>query len=164
MKSSSFHTLQLPAQFGMIAINGVELLEFATNKFRIEQLGPKAVAKISGKAWDQLRLNFLIVCGMLLDVSPDTYGELTTNYVKFTIGKVHLIRVYAAMWVKNSKSLTVGLALPDDCNDPMFTEALEGMSCKGLTKYATITTEDNIPEHFRDWADIAYKLILSEMS
>jgi hypothetical protein len=140
----------------MIAINGVELLEFATNKFGIEQLGPKAIAKISGKAWDELRLNFLIFCELLLDVSPEAYGELTTTYVKFTMGNMHVSRVYAAMWVKNSKSFTVGLALPDDCRHPMFTDALKGMMYKGLTKYVTITPEDAIPEECGEWAEMAY--------
>ena len=148
----------------MTAYNGVELLEFATNKFGINQLGPKAIAKISGKAWDELRLNFLVVCGMLLDVSPDAYGELTSTYLKFTIGKTHISRVYAAMWVKNSKSFTVGFAIPDECTHPMFTDALKGMSYKGLTKYVTITSEDTIPEQFGEWADIAYKRRLSELA
>ena len=149
--------------FEMPAFNGVELLEFATNKFGIDQLGPKAIAKISGKAWDELRMNFLVVCGTLLEVSPDAYGELTTTYVKFTIGSSHISRVYAAIWVKNSKSFTVGLALPDDCKHPVFTDALKGMSYKGLTKYVTITSEDTIPEPFSDWAEIAYKLRLSDL-
>ncbi len=147
----------------MTAFNGVELLEFATNKYGIDQLGPKAIARISGKAWDELRLNFLVVCGMLLDVSPDAFGELTTTYVKFTLGNTHLSRVYAAIWVKNSKSFTVGFALPDDCIHPMFTDALKGMSYKWLTKYVTITSDDTIPEQFSDWAEIAYKLRLSEL-
>ena len=147
----------------MTAYNGVVLLEFATNKFGIDQLGPKAIAKISGKAWDELRLNFLVVCGMLLEVSPDAYGELSSTYVKFTIGNTHISRVYAAIWVKNSKSFTVGLALPDEFKHPIFTDALKGMSYKGLTKYITITSEDSIPGEFCDWAEIAYKLRLSEL-
>lgn len=138
-------------------------MELSTNNHGIDQLGPKAIAKISGKAWDELRLNFLAVCGELLEVSPDAYGELTTTYLKFTIGKTHVSRVYAAMWVKNSKSFTVGLALPDDCMHPMFTDALKGMSYKGLTKYITITSEDSIPEEFGEWAEIAYKLRGSEL-
>jgi len=138
-------------------------LEFATNKFGIDQLGPKAIAKISGKAWDELRLNLLIVCGLLLDVSPDAYGELTTTYVKFTIANKHISRVYAAMFVKNSKSFTVGFALPDDCKHPMFTDALKGMTYKGLTKYVTITSQDSIPEECGEWAKIAYELRLSEL-
>jgi len=138
-------------------------LEFATNKYGIDHLGPKAIERISGKAWDQLRLNFLMVCGQLLGVSPDCYGELTTTYVKFTIGNTHLSRVYAAIWVKNSKSFTVGLALPDECKHPMFTEALKGMSYKGLTKYITIMPEDMIPDQCSEWAEIAYKGILGEL-
>lgn len=152
------HTLNPPSSIWNDRINGVELLEFATNKYGIEQLGPKAIAKISGKAWDELRLNFLTVCGLLLDVSPDAYGELTTTYVKFTIGTTHVSRVYAAMWVKSSKSFTVGLALPDDYKHPMFTEALKGMLYKGLTKYITITSEDTIPDECGEWAEMAYKL------
>ena len=138
-------------------------MELATKKIGIDQLGPKAVAKISGKAWDELRLNFLGVCRMLLDVSPDAFGELTTTYLKFTIGNTHVSRVYAAIWVKNSKSFTVGLALPDDCKHPMFTDALKGMTYKGLTKYVTITSEDSIPEDCGEWAEIAYKLRLNEL-
>ena len=147
----------------MTALNGVKLLELSTNNLGIDQLGPKAIAKISGKAWDELRLNFLVVCGMLLEVSLDAYGELTTTYLKFTIGNSHISRVYAAVWVKSSKSFTVGFALPDECMHPMFTDALKGMSYKGLTKYITITSEDSIPGEFSDWAEIAYKLRLSEL-
>ncbi len=138
-------------------------MEFATNKFGIDQLGPKAIAKISGKAWDELRLNFLVVCGLLLDVSPDAYGELTTTCVKFTIGNTHISRVYAAIFVKNSKSFTIGFALPEHCAHPLFTNALKGMFYKGLTKYVTITSGDTIPEQFSDWAEIAYKMRLSEL-
>lgn len=138
-------------------------MEFAKNKFGIDQLGPKAIAKISGKAWDELRSNFLVVCGMLLDVSQDAFGELTTTYLKFTIGNTHISRVYAAIWIKNSKSFTLGLALPDDCKHPIFTDALKGMTYKGLTKYVTITSMDTIPEQCREWAGIAYKLRLSEL-
>lgn len=115
-----------PKPFEMNAIKGVELLEFTINKLEIHQLGPKAIAKISGKAWDELRFNLLIVCGLLLDVSPDAFGELTTTYAKFTIGNTHTSRVYASMWVKNSKSFTVGFALPDDRKHPLFTDAPKG--------------------------------------
>jgi hypothetical protein len=143
----------------------MELSFWSLLRYRIgiDQLGPKAIAKISGKAWDDLRLNFLIACGMLLDVSPEANGELTTTYVKFTVGKTHISRVYAAMWVKNSKSFTVGFALPEDCKHPLFTDALKGMSYKWLTKYVTFRSEDTIPEECGEWAKIAYKLRLSEL-
>jgi len=162
--SPNCHTPACDQRIWINAINGVELLELATIKFETGQLGPKAIQKISGKAWDQLRLNFLVVCGHLLDVSPNTHGELTTSYVKFTIGNSHLSRVYAALWVKNSRSFTVGLALPDECKHPLFTDALKGMSYKGLTKYVTITPEDTIPDPCSQWAELAYKLILGELA
>ena len=123
------------------------------------QLGARAIEKVSGPAWDRLRDKFMSISDKLLAVSPNTCGELTTIYVKFTLTKEPSSPVFAAVWLKNSKSLTVGFSLPDGNDDPLLTPPPAGMRYKGLTRYCTITPDGDIPDKFGEWADIAFHFV-----
>jgi hypothetical protein len=125
-------------------------------------LSQKAIDKVSGPAWDQLREKFFTVSDQLLSVAPDSKGELTTIYVKFSIAGKPSSPVYAVVWVKTSKALTVGLALPEGYQDDELGPPPQGMRYKGLTKYFTITPADEVPGRLRELADVAYRHVVSQ--
>ena len=77
-------------------------------------LSQRIIAKVSGPAWEQLRGQFMQIARSLLAVSPDADSELMTSYVKFTINTAPQSPVFAAVWLKSSKRVIVGLALPED--------------------------------------------------
>ena len=78
------------------------------------ELSQHTIAKVSGPAWESLRGQFMQIARLLLAVSPDADSELMTTYVKFTIHTTPQSNVFAAIWLKSSKRLIVGLALPED--------------------------------------------------
>src|SRR6476660_2599150 len=116
------------------------------------QLGEKVIEKISSPAWDRLRDKFIAISHQVLSVSPETFCELTTIYAKFTLTSIPSSPVYAAVWLKSSKSLTFGFSLPDDFDDVSLTPPPQGMKYKGLTRYFTITPNDEIPSNCGSWA------------
>ena len=77
-------------------------------------LSQRIIAKVSGPAWEPLRGQFMQIARSLLAVSPVADSELMTSYVKFTINVAPQSPVYAAVWLKSSKRLIVGLALPEE--------------------------------------------------
>ena len=54
------------------------------------------------------------VSRLLLAVSPDADSELITTCIEFMVHSDANSSEYAAVWLKNSKRLIVGLALPED--------------------------------------------------
>jgi hypothetical protein len=126
-------------------------------------LGPKATDKVSGPAWNRLRDKFFAISRHLLDVSPDAFGELTTIYVKFTVTAKPSSPVFAAIWVKNSKSLTVGLSLPEELEDAELGLPPQGMKYKGLTRYFVVDPDKQVPEKLHNWSELAYRHVLSQM-
>ena len=89
-------------------------------------LSQRIIAKVSGPAWESLRGQFMRIARSLLAVSPDADSELVTTYVKFTVNMApqsHVVQaqplfgeqhVFAAIWLRSSKQLIVGLALPEE--------------------------------------------------
>ncbi|MEI8376611.1 MAG: hypothetical protein WCJ35_27655 [Planctomycetota bacterium] len=75
------------------------------------ELSQHTIAKVSGPAWEQLRGQFMQITRLLLAVSPDASSELVNTYVKFTTNSEPKTRIFAAVWVKSSKRLIVGLAV-----------------------------------------------------
>ena len=99
------------------------------------ELSQHTIAKVSGPAWESLRGQFLQIARLLLAVSRDADSELMTSYVKFTINTAPQSPVFAAIWLKSSKRLIVGLALPEEC------EAEElGPACLGQPTRASRNT------------------------
>lgn len=125
-------------------------------------LGAKAIQKVSGRAWDRLRAKFMTISESLLEVSEDALGELTTIYVKFSIGTEASSPVYAVVWVKNSKSLTVGYSMPEDFQDAKLGPPPQGMRYQGLTHYFTITAEEEVPDSIGSWAEFAFEHVRSQ--
>jgi hypothetical protein len=127
-----------------------------------ERLSEDAVKRISGPSWQPLKQAFLDLSDILLGVAPDTVGVLTTIYVKFQLRSAADAGVFAVVWLKNSKQLVLGLALPDNIESPRLGPAPSGMRYKGITKYLVILPGETLPEELRQWANAAYQNALGE--
>jgi hypothetical protein len=124
-------------------------------------LSQRIIAKVSGPAWEQLRGQFMQISRLLLAVAPDADCELMTTYVKFTVHGDLQSPVYAAVWLKNSKRLIVGLSLPEEYETEELGPALPGTTYKGLTKYFVVERGSAVPKGLAEWAGMAYQNALS---
>jgi hypothetical protein len=124
-------------------------------------LSQRIIAKVSGPAWEQLRGQFMQISRLLLAASPDADSELVTNYIKFTINIAPQSPVFAAIWLKSSKRLIVGLALPDDYEAQELGPSLPGTMYKGLNKYFVVERDGVVPKGLAEWAALAYQNALS---
>jgi hypothetical protein len=120
-------------------------------------LSQRIITKVSGPAWESLRGQFMQISRLLLAASPDADSELMTTYVKFTIRSEANSPVFAAVWLKNSKLLIVGLALPEDHDARELGPALPGTTYKGLTKYFVVERGGAVPKGLAEWARLAYQ-------
>lgn len=128
----------------------------------IERLDKRAMEKVSGPSWEPIRGKFYEISETLLSVSPDASSELTTIYVKYCPKSPHS-SVFAVAWIKTSKKIVVGLALPDDYDSDLLGGAPQGMTYKGLTKYFSISANDIVPEELGKWAKAAYENTLADV-
>jgi len=124
-------------------------------------LSQRIVAKVSGPAWESLRGQFMQIARLLLAVSPAADSELMTTYVKFTVHSDPQSRVFAAIWLKSSKRLIVGLALPEECEAAELGPALPGTMYRGLNKYFVVERGSAVPAGLAEWAGQAYQNALS---
>jgi hypothetical protein len=122
----------------------------------IERLDARAIDRVSGPAWEPLRDAFFHIGDILLAVSPETKSELTTIYVKFCTTNAGT-EVFAVVWLKSSKEIVVGLALPDDFESPHLAPPPKGTKYKGLTKYFVVHPGEQIPADLHHWANAAYR-------
>ena len=114
------------------------------------QLGDRAIERVSGPAWLALRPIFFDVSDSLLSVGRETSAELTTIYVKYTVDSSSTSPVYAVVWLRSSRRLIVGLALPNDVAASDFVPTPTGTVYRGLTKYLIISEQKDIPASLRD--------------
>ena len=124
-------------------------------------LDSRAMERIGGPSWQELRAMFLAASEELLSVSENARGVLTTIYVKYSVSSTPDANVFAVIWLKSSRQLVIGLALPDDVDDPLFVKAPSGMSYKGLKKYLVVRPGDSLPPQFHDWVQAAYRASLA---
>lgn len=122
----------------------------------VERLDTRAIKKVSGPSWTEMRPIFNGVCEALLGVSPDTSGELTTIYVKFA-GPETGMRPYAVVWLRKASEITVGLSLPSSVEASQFDEQPDGCKYAGLTRYLVLKPTRRLPESFNEWAKQAYE-------
>lgn len=126
-----------------------------------DRLNDDVIKKISGPAWEPLRTAFLEISDALLSVSPEAVGVLTTIYVKFQVSSAANSSVYAVAWLKSSKQIVVGLALPDEALSPVLRPPPKGMTYKGLSKYFTVQPGDSVPPTLEAWARTAFERVKS---
>ena len=100
----------------------------------MSELPQHAVAKVSGPSWEPLRKQFLEIGRLLLEASPDAQAELLSQYVKFTTTAAPNGPAYAVVWLKSSKRLIVGLALPEAYEAEGLGAPLPKTTYRGLTK------------------------------
>ena len=124
-------------------------------------LSQRIIAKVSGPAWESLRGQFMQISRLLLAVSPDADSELMTTYVKFTVHSAPQSPVFAAIWLKSSKRLIVGLALPEEYKAEGLGPSLPGTMYKGLNQYFVVERGGVVPKGLAEWAKTAYQNALS---
>ena len=121
--------------------------------------------KLNASQWTPFRDLFMQVSEVILGISPDSQGELTGNYVKFTTGSDPMSPVYSVVWPKVSKPgrLIVGLTLPQDFLAESLGPPPEPIFYPGLTKFLVIEKGQAIPEELSEWVKRAYEqTLLSE--
>ena len=77
-----------------------------------------------------------------------------TTYVKFTVHAAPQSPVFAAIWLKSSKRLIVGLALPEEYEAEELGPAPPGTMYKGLDKYFVVERGGAMPralQNGRGW-------------
>ncbi len=121
-----------------------------------ERLDPRACERVKGSAWDGIRSQFLELSKILLDVAPSTVSELTTIYVKYLPMRNAEAKPFAVVWLKNSKQMTVGLALPISAQSHGVGPPPLGMSYAGLTGYVTISAGESLPDELSELARLAF--------
>ncbi len=119
------------------------------------------IAKVSGPAWEPLRGQFMEIGRLLMNVSSDTNCELFGSYARFTASIAPKSQPHAAVWLKTTRRLIVGLALPEAYEAEELGPAPLGTVYKGLTKYLTIERGGVVSERFTDWARMAYQNVLA---
>ena len=124
-------------------------------------LSQRIIAKVSGPAWGPLRNQFMQMAQSFLAVSPDAGSDFLTSYVKFTTDSNLQSHVFAAIWLKSSKRLIVGLALPEEYDAKELGPWLPGTRYKGLTKYFVVQRGGVVPKGLAEWAKLAYQNALS---
>jgi hypothetical protein len=117
----------------------------------VGELSRHTIAKVGGPAWESLRGQFMQIARLLLAVSADADSELMTSYVKFTINTAPQSPVFAAVWLKSSKRLIVGLALPEDYEVEGLGPSLPGTMYKGLNKYFVVGQGSAVPKGVAEW-------------
>jgi hypothetical protein len=124
-------------------------------------LSQRIIAKVGGPAWESLRGQFMQIARSLLAVAPDADSQLMTTYVKFTVHSDSGSPVFAAVWLKSSKRLVVGLALPAEYEAAGLGPAPPTMTYKGLNRYFVVEQGAAAPKGLALWAGLAYQNALS---
>jgi hypothetical protein len=127
----------------------------------MKELPQHAVAKVSGPSWEPLRKQFLEIGQVLLEASPDAQAELLSQYVKFTTSAAPNDPAYAVVWLKSSKRLIVGLALPEAYEAEGLGAAMPKITYRGLTKYFAVEAGDMAPRGLAAWAGMAYRNVVA---
>ena len=127
------------------------------------KLSEHAIQRVSTPTWDRLRPQFLEMGRLLLGMSLDVNSEFISHYIKFMISTGPNSPPFAVVWLKNTKRLIIGMALPETYEAEEFGPSLPGTAYKGLTKYFTVEPGTAVPKGFSEWARLAYENVLSAM-
>ena len=122
-------------------------------------MDPRAIKRISGPSWEELRPKFYLICDALLSVSNDAFAELTTIYVKISLKNPKGNLTYAVVWIKHSSEITVGLSLPDGIKSKRLFAPPKRMKYTNLTSYFMVKKGEKVPAEIYKWANLAYENI-----
>ncbi len=123
----------------------------------LERLSQDAIKRVNGPSWEPLRQAFFNISEVLLGISEEAIGVLTTIYVKFQITSSPNSAVYAVVWIKDSKQIVVGLALPEDYESELLGPAPPRSNYKGITRYFTVRPAESVPAELSQWATSAHQ-------
>jgi hypothetical protein len=124
-------------------------------------LSQQIIAKVGGPSWEEIRGQFMQMAQLFSAVSPDADSDLLTSYVKFTVNSDPNSTVFAAVWLKTSKRLVVGLALPEEYEAEGLGPAPPRTFYKGLNKYFVVERGGVVPKGLAEWAGLAYQNVLA---
>ena len=122
----------------------------------MEQLDPRAEQKLSGPAWEKVRLQIETIHNALTAVSPTARGELMAIYIKY-VSEETKGQPFAVLWIKTSKQLVLGLALPEPFDSGELEQAPERHTYAGVTGYLTLKPGELVPSDVPRWARMAYE-------
>ena len=125
------------------------------------ELSERAAEYVGGPAWEPLRDKYFKICDKFLAMDANSKGELTTIYVKLSVFMNGGEQVFAVIWLRSSKQLLVGMALPETTTSRLLTAAPKGCTYKGLTKYLTIFPDDPLPLELDIWAKQSYENVVN---
>ena len=106
---------------------------------------------------EQIRGQFMQTARLLLAVPPTPKASCATTYVKFTTNGDSNSPVFAAVWLKSSKQMIVGLALPKEYEVQGLGAGPPKTLYKGLTKYFVVECGGMVPQGLAEWAKTAYQ-------
>ncbi|HEX5444268.1 MAG TPA: hypothetical protein VFW87_10585 [Pirellulales bacterium] len=127
----------------------------------LDRLDSRALERIRGPSWSAIRPCVEAVHEHLIAVSPSSFGELTTIYVKYLSPETRP-RPYAVLWLKKSTEVTLGLSLADVPDG--LSAAPAGHNYAGLNGYLVLHPGDPIPAQLQFWAKEAYQHALAARS
>lgn len=123
----------------------------------MDRMDTRAVQRVGGPAWEQMRLTFEAVSERLLGVCPTATGELISTYVKYASELETKGQPYAVVWLKKASEIVIGLALPEPLCSPKLTAAPPRHVYKGLTGYLTLRPGEPLPDELTQWACMAFE-------
>ena len=113
--------------------------------------------KLESKGWDALRPVFSEIHGTLLSADAAASSKAETIYIKYRLKDDVYGKVFAVVWIRTTKRLTVGLALPDDIGHPLLGPQPPRMNFPPLNRFFVVEQGGAAPEELSDWAKVAYK-------
>lgn len=118
---------------------------------------PRIAKKLRTAAWDDLRPLYEKMHRTLLSLDEHVAAELTTIYVKYKYTDELLAQVFAVIWLKTTKRIDVGLALPNDAFDKELMSPPPRLRYPPLNAFFSLQAGDELPKEFCTWARQAYE-------
>jgi hypothetical protein len=118
---------------------------------------PRIDDRIRSERWDGVRAPFQRMHRHLLSLGECVQAELTTIYVKYTYSADPTAAVFAVIWLRNSKQIDVGLALPEGQVPGALASSVRGLRYPPLNAFFCVSAGDPVPNGFEEWAQAAYR-------
>lgn len=120
---------------------------------------PLIDTKLASKGWELLRPTFMSLHTSLLDASPHASAKAETVYVKYRIVDDVMAEVFAVIWIRTTRKLIAGIALPPSLSHPLLGPAPPRCYYPPLNRYLSFEPGQSIPQEFSMWARLAYEFV-----